>query len=176
MRRCAEAVAALVVVWAVVVAASALAAPGSGNGTGQACYQGAWQSLYRADGTVFQSQGDCVSYAAQGGAPTPPFLFISGPSPCTNATLPYTDCFFLSGVGLKPNSIASESVLTITFGSGSSFRVLNPTTDANGAFNSFAFVGTNACFGQVTGFLTYQSAQNTPITASVTYTNPTCAV
>jgi len=161
-------------VW-VVVAGSALTAPGNGNGTGQACNQDAWQSLYRTDGTAFQNQGDCVSYVAQGGSANPPFLFISGPAPCTNATVSYNDCFFLSGVGLMPNSVPSDSLLTVTtFGSGGSFRIQAPATDANGAFHSLAFVGTNACFGQVTGFLTYQSAQNTPVTALVSYTNPTC--
>jgi hypothetical protein len=31
--------------------------------------QGGWQNLVRQDGTGFKNQGDCVSYAAQGGTP-----------------------------------------------------------------------------------------------------------
>jgi hypothetical protein len=31
------------------------------------CKQGGWQNLVRQDGTGFKNQGDCVSYAAQGG-------------------------------------------------------------------------------------------------------------
>ena len=33
------------------------------------CQQDGWQDLVSADGTRFANQGDCVSYAAQGGTP-----------------------------------------------------------------------------------------------------------
>jgi len=39
--------------------------------TGALCKNGHWQTLIRADSTVFKNQGDCVSYAARGGTPYP---------------------------------------------------------------------------------------------------------
>jgi len=33
------------------------------------CKNGGWKTLVRADRTPFRNQGDCVSYAAQGGTP-----------------------------------------------------------------------------------------------------------
>lgn len=45
--------------------------PGPGNSSNaQACQNGGWQDLRRSDGTTFDNQGDCVSYAAQGGTLT----------------------------------------------------------------------------------------------------------
>jgi hypothetical protein len=63
--------AALVVSVMVLVglAGTAFAGTGGGNSLGAAsCRQGGWSSLYRADGSGFHNTGDCVSYAAQGGA------------------------------------------------------------------------------------------------------------
>lgn len=45
----------------------ATAAAGGNSDAAKACQQGGWQHLYRTDGTGFKNQGDCVSYAAQGG-------------------------------------------------------------------------------------------------------------
>ena len=36
------------------------------------CKNNGWKTLVRADQTTFKNQGDCVSYAAQGGTPAPP--------------------------------------------------------------------------------------------------------
>ncbi len=36
------------------------------------CKKGGWQDLLREDGTAFRNQGECVSYAAQGGMPVAP--------------------------------------------------------------------------------------------------------
>src|SRR6478735_8942914 len=36
------------------------------------CKNNGWKTLVRADQTPFKNQGDCVSYAAQGGTPAPP--------------------------------------------------------------------------------------------------------
>src|SRR5262249_15599241 len=45
-----------------------LAVAGGGNSdASNACKQGGWQNLVRQDGTGFKNQGDCVSYAVQGG-------------------------------------------------------------------------------------------------------------
>jgi hypothetical protein len=65
------------VIFAMLVAAvtAAIAVPlavaGGGNSdAANACKQGGWQNLVRQDGTGFNNQGDCVSYAAKGGVPT----------------------------------------------------------------------------------------------------------
>ena len=55
---------------AVVTAAIAvpMAVAGGGNSdAANACKQDGWQNLVRQDGTGFKNQGDCVSYAVQGG-------------------------------------------------------------------------------------------------------------
>lgn len=59
-------------------AGAAAAGAGQGNGQGgvkrqaaQACKQGGWRELQRADGTRFKNQGRCVSYAVRGGVLSP---------------------------------------------------------------------------------------------------------
>ena len=48
------------------------AAAGGGNSAAaKACQKGGWQTLVRQDGTAFTNTGDCVSYAAHGGALVP---------------------------------------------------------------------------------------------------------
>jgi hypothetical protein len=48
------------------------AAAGGGNSNAaMACQMGGWQTMVRQDGTAFQNTGDCVSYAAHGGALVP---------------------------------------------------------------------------------------------------------
>jgi hypothetical protein len=50
----------------------ATAAAGGGNSdAAKACQKDGWQTLIRQDGTGFKNTGDCVSYAAQGGALIP---------------------------------------------------------------------------------------------------------
>jgi hypothetical protein len=44
---------------------------GGNSDAAHLCHQDGWTSLQRADGTLFSNVGDCVSYAAQGGTPTP---------------------------------------------------------------------------------------------------------
>jgi hypothetical protein len=45
-------------------------ASGGNSDAAKACQKGGWQHLYRSGGTGFKNQGDCVSYAAQGGTLT----------------------------------------------------------------------------------------------------------
>jgi hypothetical protein len=52
---------------ALTVGATTASAGGGNSGNAQACQQGGWQNLVRSDGSTFKNQGDCVSYAAQGG-------------------------------------------------------------------------------------------------------------
>ena len=68
-----------IVVLVTVVISLTLTGAASGDGNSenaQVCQQGGWINVVRSDGTSFENQGDCVSYAAQGGrltTPTPPF-------------------------------------------------------------------------------------------------------
>jgi len=57
---------ALVGLVAAVGAATAIAGGGN-SANAQACQQGGWANLVRADGTAFDNAGDCTSYGAQGG-------------------------------------------------------------------------------------------------------------
>ena len=45
-------------------------AGGGNSANAKLCQKGGWQMLVRADGSSFDSQADCVSYAAQGGTLT----------------------------------------------------------------------------------------------------------
>ena len=76
-----------------------VALAGGGNSdNAKACQQGGWQDLIRQDGSGFKNTGDCVSYAAQGGAlntkPAPikavsePLFALDGSS--CSVTVPYT--------------------------------------------------------------------------------------
>jgi hypothetical protein len=51
-----------------VMWAGAAYAGGGNSANAHACQKGGWEGLFRADGTPFEDQSDCVSYAAQGGA------------------------------------------------------------------------------------------------------------
>jgi hypothetical protein len=59
---------------ALIVGVSTATAGGGNSDAAKACQQGGWQNLVREDGTGFKNDGDCVSYAAQGGVlqPKPP--------------------------------------------------------------------------------------------------------
>ena len=51
------------------------ASAGGGNSANaKSCQHGGWQTWVRSDQTTFANQGDCVSYAAQGGELTSPGL------------------------------------------------------------------------------------------------------
>jgi hypothetical protein len=54
------------------VGAAPAAAAGGNSGNAKLCQKNGWKSLVRSDGTPFANQGDCVSYGAQGGTPSPP--------------------------------------------------------------------------------------------------------
>jgi hypothetical protein len=62
---------------------AASAQPGDNNGPGnsgaaQQCQHGGWQMLVGTDGTTFGDQGECVSFAAQGGVIATPMVQIVG--------------------------------------------------------------------------------------------------
>jgi hypothetical protein len=89
----------LAVFGALALAVGVAAATGAGNAdNAKKCQKGGWQHLYRSDGTAFKNQGDCVSYAAQGGALVTPFMTL------TNVDC--TGCWHVVGVGagLEPSS------------------------------------------------------------------------
>jgi hypothetical protein len=90
---------ALLVAAVTAAVAAPLAFAGGGNSdAANACKQGGWQNLVRQDGTGFKNQGDCVSYAVQGGtlvAKAAPSTAVSEPmfnynvNTCS-VTVPYT--------------------------------------------------------------------------------------
>jgi hypothetical protein len=60
------------VVPAFALASSAGAAAGGNKDGAHTCQDGGWQDWVRADQTPFKNEGDCASYAAQGGTLTAP--------------------------------------------------------------------------------------------------------
>lgn len=56
---------------ALSVGAGTAVAGGGNSDAAKACQKGGWQTLVRQDGTAFANTGDCVSYAAHGGALVP---------------------------------------------------------------------------------------------------------
>jgi hypothetical protein len=61
------AVAAGLCIAGVAVPADLAVAGGGNSDNAEACQKGGWQELVREDLAEFANQGDCVSYAAQGG-------------------------------------------------------------------------------------------------------------
>jgi hypothetical protein len=55
---------------ALAVGVATAAADGGNSENAKLCQKAGWQSVFRSDGTPFSGQGDCVSYAAQGGTLT----------------------------------------------------------------------------------------------------------
>ena len=78
-----------------LVVGVATATAGNGNSdAANACKQGGWQNLVRQDGTGFKNQGDCVSYAAQGGVPTAkPPVVNNTPAPKATGDIWFTNPF-----------------------------------------------------------------------------------
>lgn len=61
----------LCAVLAMTVGVGTAAAGGGNSNAAMACQMGGWQNLVRQDGTAFTNTGECVSYAAMGGALVP---------------------------------------------------------------------------------------------------------
>jgi hypothetical protein len=57
---------------ALTVCVTTATAEGGNSGNAKLCQNGGWQHWLRSDGTSFKNQGDCVSYATQGGTLTSP--------------------------------------------------------------------------------------------------------
>jgi len=60
----------LCMVLALTVAVAVANAGGGNSANAKLCEKGGWQDWVRTDRSAFKNQGDCVSYAAQGGTLT----------------------------------------------------------------------------------------------------------
>src|SRR5262249_24314357 len=56
---------------ALTVGVSTATAAGGNSASAQACQNGGWKNFVGAHAASFQNQGDCISYAAQGGTLSP---------------------------------------------------------------------------------------------------------
>ena len=72
-------VVSMVVLAGLVLGIGVATASGGGGNSANAklCQKNGWKKLLRSDGTAFRNQGDCVSYAAQGGTLHPVFVFTA---------------------------------------------------------------------------------------------------
>lgn len=98
----------------------ALTAKGGDSGNSDAahlCQQGGWQNVMGSDGTLFRNQGDCVSFAAQGGTlvpiPTTPTITSFIFNGIANA-----DCSVPGGPKALFTAVFSNGTGTITDPSG----------------------------------------------------------
>ena len=62
----------LCMVLALTIAVAGATAGGGNSANAKLCQKDGWRNWVQADGSAFKNQGDCVSYAAQGGTLTPP--------------------------------------------------------------------------------------------------------
>jgi len=86
---------------ALTVGVSTASAGGGNSDAAHACQQGKWQYIVRSDGTPFKNQGDCVSYAAQGGTLVPlPDLQLS--VSCTGSATAVDCVFHVKNAGVAP--------------------------------------------------------------------------
>jgi len=98
--------AGILVAVAVAVAAAAVGVPTANAGGGnsenaQSCQHGDWQFYVTSDGTPFNNEGDCVSYAAQGGTLVPlPDLTIE--PTCTQTGAAVSCTFKVRNIGVAP--------------------------------------------------------------------------
>ena len=93
---------------ALVFADGALAVKGGNAANAKLCQKGGWQILMDSSMTTFPSEGECVSYGAQGGAIYA--LARIGVAPCANQ--PFDGiCVSTSGFGLKPTTVVTTPLL-----------------------------------------------------------------
>ncbi len=119
------------VMGALVFGTAASADTGGNSANAKLCQKGGYVNYARADGTTFASEGQCVSYAAQGGTLVPlPDLRLN--TKCiTDAASHTLNCTFtVTNIGAGPTNGAS-----ILLQSGMS-------TTTNGTFASAASSGT----------------------------------
>ena len=103
--------------------ATATAGNGKGGGKGNmlaaACKKGGWKTVYRSDGTPFKNQGNCVSYAVQGGtlqtACQPGSWSTTGVTPCALADVG----FYVDTVGATAQTPCPLGTSTVGAGSDS---------------------------------------------------------
>jgi hypothetical protein len=93
---------------ALVPAAGALAANSGNSANGKLCQKGAWQGLMDSSANAFESQDECVSYGAQGGA----IYALAGLNVERCADQPFDGlCVRTSGFGLAPTTFATTPLL-----------------------------------------------------------------
>ena len=87
---------------------------GGGNSANvKLCQKNGWMNLVRSDGTAFKNQGDCASYAAQGGALHPLFVFtaaLDGPSQNPPVASPGT-----GNTTVTWDTLTNEMTVNVTF-------------------------------------------------------------
>ena len=145
-----------------LVVGVATAAAGNGNSdAANACKQGGWANVVRQDGTGFKNQGDCVSYAAQGGVPT-------AKSSAPSSRPPGSENFSGDADQSKPTTFSGGTIDPTDYAAG------DPTPNGTGGsilvsgpyFNGFST-------GSGTHFLFTGWRVNS---AKLTFTNPVTSV
>ena len=91
----------------IVAASSAQAANGGNSHNAKLCQHGGWMGLVTSTGAAFTSPGECVAYAARGGAPSPRASLVFELGTCSPAPFGALTCpdATLVGSGLQPGGI-----------------------------------------------------------------------
>jgi hypothetical protein len=165
----------LLAIWVGAFATTSALAEAPGNsGDAQACQNEGWQTLQTSAGSLFANQGQCVSYAAQGG------LLVARPSLIVTATIgfcggpdPYCWGAFI-GTGLAP---LSAVYLNYTF-ADASYQIVR-YADATGNISSTGPAGwlpgegIFVCGGVVSNvYATGTTASGEGITSNVIASSP----
>jgi hypothetical protein len=113
------------------------------------CKNDGWKTLVRADGTRFLSQGECVSYAANGGTPMPPVpalhLTYDGTAVAAYAT------FTGGSLGAGCNTFALTCDDTTSFASGDYIRMsvqMSCTSTCPDTLSIVAFYNNTSAYGK----------------------------
>jgi hypothetical protein len=118
---------------ALTVGIGTAAAGGGNSDAAKACQNGGWQNLVRQDGTGFSNQGDCVSYAAQGGV-------LKAKSTCTTGSENFSE--FTTGTPGDTPTTFSGGTIDTAYGYIGGVYLQNPYFPWQGSFTD----GTHVLF------------------------------
>lgn len=140
-----------------LVASPIVAAPAGNSANAHACQKGGWETLARSEDpyTPFGSQGECVSFGAQGGSIVQHTPVVSNPT--VIASMAYVVDVFggsycvsqISATGFAPNTTYTNANY---FYNGNPVGVAPVETDANGNWTGSAgsdYQGSPATFQYV---------------------------
>jgi hypothetical protein len=164
MRRYSTIIAVAGALGALAVPSAAMA--GGNSDAAHACQQGGWQTLVRQDGTGFTNTGNCVSYAASGGA-----LRLK-----SDLSASGSENFSEDGVGSTPSTFSGGTIDPADYATGENAPGYVPGATVNNGGTGGSILQSDyyfTPFGSGSHFLFTGWGQNS---ANLTFTNPVKSV